>query len=202
MDAPSSIRVLKSARGSGSLGSLTRTLRGAFLSEGYPESVTDDYLAFQTWDTLQGLSTYIRSMLSTQVLLAGLGVGSASASAISATFQWFVRDFTGMLGGILFAMYKGCFWICSRPLCPPPSCRCSGISRAITGTASGATRAALTQHFAKRQNAADISAKEGSQETAATMAGMLAGMVVGQLVAGNVVLLWTVFLALTAFHVY
>ncbi|CAI7733709.1 unnamed protein product, partial [Closterium sp. NIES-54] len=33
------------------------------------------------------------------------------------------------------------------------------ISRAITGTASGATRAALTQHFAKRQNAADISAK-------------------------------------------
>ncbi|CAI5509144.1 unnamed protein product [Closterium sp. Naga37s-1] len=76
------------------------------------------------------------------------------------------------------------------------------ISRAITGTASGATRAALTQHFAKRQNAADISAKEGSQETAATMAGMLAGMVVGQLVAGNVVLLWAVFLSLTAFHVY
>ncbi|CAI7884615.1 unnamed protein product, partial [Closterium sp. NIES-54] len=76
------------------------------------------------------------------------------------------------------------------------------ISRAITGTASGATRAALTQHFAKRQNAADISAKEGSQETAATMAGMLAGMVVGQLVAGNVLLLWAVFLSLTAFHVY
>ncbi|CAI5470178.1 unnamed protein product [Closterium sp. Yama58-4] len=76
------------------------------------------------------------------------------------------------------------------------------ISRAITGTASGATRAALTQHFAKRQNAADISAKEGSQETAATMAGMLAGMLVGQLVAGNVLLLWAVFLSLTAFHIY
>ncbi|GJP46950.1 hypothetical protein CLOM_g6189 [Closterium sp. NIES-68] len=226
MEAPSSIRVLKSARGSGSLGSLVRTLRGAFLPEGYPESVTDDYLAFQTWDTLQGLSTYIRSMLSTQVLLAGLGVGRASASAISATFQWFVRDFTGMLGGILFAMYKGSNldsnakqWRLAAdvindvgmlldllsPLVPSaflPLLCLGSISRAITGTASGATRAALTQHFAKRQNAADISAKEGSQETAATMVGMLVGMLVGGMVADSVLLLWAAFLLLTAFHVY
>lgn len=31
------------------------------------------------------------------------------------------------------------------------------------GVAGGATRAALTQHFARAGNAADISAKEGSQ---------------------------------------
>ena len=31
------------------------------------------------------------------------------------------------------------------------------------GVAGGATRAALTQHFAVRGNAADVAAKEGSQ---------------------------------------
>jgi len=34
------------------------------------------------------------------------------------------------------------------------------LSRSFTGVASGATRAALTQHFALANNAADISAKK------------------------------------------
>ncbi|PRQ40650.1 putative Root UVB sensitive family [Rosa chinensis] len=34
---------------------------------GFPSSVTPDYVPFQMWDSLQGLSTYIRMMLSTQV---------------------------------------------------------------------------------------------------------------------------------------
>ena len=37
------------------------------------------------------------------------------------------------------------------------------LARAVTGVAGGATRMALTQHFALRRNAADIAAKEGSQ---------------------------------------
>ena len=37
------------------------------------------------------------------------------------------------------------------------------VARAITGVAGGSTRAALTLHFAKRNNAADISAKEGTR---------------------------------------
>ncbi|KAE8814088.1 Fructan 1-exohydrolase [Hordeum vulgare] len=35
-------------------------------AQGFPGSVTPDYVPFQMWDTLQGLSTYIRAMLSTQ----------------------------------------------------------------------------------------------------------------------------------------
>jgi hypothetical protein len=37
------------------------------------------------------------------------------------------------------------------------------VARAVTGVAGGATRTALTLHFARQRNAADISAKEGSQ---------------------------------------
>ena len=52
------------------------------------------------------------------------------------------------------------------------------------GVAGGASRAALTQHFAKDDNTADISAKEGSQETATTLLGMLLGMAVLRSCAG------------------
>lgn len=83
------------------------SLTSAFLPEGYPDSVTSDYLRFQFWDTLQGLSTYIRSMLSTQALLSGIGVGQTTATVMGATFQWFLRDFTGMLGGVVFTIYQG-----------------------------------------------------------------------------------------------
>lgn len=44
--------------------------------------------------------------------------------------------------------------------------------------------------------------QEGSQETLATLVGMLLGMCVAQWTAGHAVLMWTVFLSLTAFHMY
>ncbi|XP_024534009.1 protein root UVB sensitive 3 [Selaginella moellendorffii] len=198
----------------------------AFLPEGYPSSVSSDYLAFQTWDTLQGLSTYIRSMLSTQALLSGIGVGAATATAIGATFQWFLRDLTGMVGGIVFTLYQGSNldnrakqWRLAAdfmndigmlmdlvsPLFPRAFMffLCLGsAARAVTGVAGGATRAALTQHFARKQNAADVSAKEGSQETAATLVGMIVGMFLARLTANNIFLMWTSFMSLTAFHMY
>ncbi|KAL0358170.1 UNVERIFIED_CONTAM: protein root UVB sensitive 3 [Sesamum calycinum] len=76
-------------------------------AEGFPSSVTRDYVPFQVWDSLQGLSTYMRTMLSTQALLSAIGVGDKSATVIGATFHWFLRDLTGMLGGVLFTFYQG-----------------------------------------------------------------------------------------------
>lgn len=86
---------------------ITRRILEAFVPEGFPDSVTSDYVPFQVWDSLQGLSTYVRTMMSTQALLSAIGVGETSATVIGATFQWFLRDLTGMLGGILFTFYQG-----------------------------------------------------------------------------------------------
>ncbi|KAL6575297.1 hypothetical protein OROMI_012582 [Orobanche minor] len=85
----------------------SRRVLDAFVPEGFPGSVTPDYVSFQIWDSLQGLSTYVRTMLSTQALLSAIGVGEKSATVIGATFQWFLRDLTGMLGGVLFTFYQG-----------------------------------------------------------------------------------------------
>ncbi|KAL6192859.1 hypothetical protein ACLB2K_033945 [Fragaria x ananassa] len=178
------------------------------------------------WDSLQGLSTYIRMMLSTQALLGAIGVGEKSATVIGATFQWFLRDLTGMLGGILFTFYQGSnldsnakMWRLVAdlmndlgmlmdlvsPLFPSAFVFvvCLGsLSRSFTGVASGATRAALTQHFALQSNAADISAKEGSQETMATMIGMALGMLLARATMERPLAIWFSFLSLTMFHMY
>ncbi|KAB1206743.1 hypothetical protein CJ030_MR7G013510 [Morella rubra] len=194
--------------------------------QGFPSSVTPDYVPFQVWDSLQGLSTYIRTMLSTQALLSAIGVGEKSATVIGATFQWFLRDLTGMLGGILFTFYQGSnldsnarMWRLVAdlmndlgmlmdlvsPLFPSAFVFvvCLGsLSRSFTGVASGATRAALTQHFALQSNAADIAAKEGSQETMATMIGMALGMLLARITMGHALAIWLSFLSLTMFHMY
>lgn len=203
-----------------------RQVVSAFAPEGFPNSVTRDYLPFQIWDSLQGLSTYIRMMLSTQALLSAIGVGEKSATVIGATFQWFLRDLSGMLGGILFTFYQGSnldsnakMWRLVAdlmndlgmlmdlisPLFPSAFVfiLCLGsLSRSFTGVASGATRAALTQHFALQDNAADISAKEGSQEMVATMAGMALGMFLAHVTRGHSLAIWFSFLSLTMFHMY
>uniref|UniRef100_A0A0E0CX57 Protein root UVB sensitive 3 n=1 Tax=Oryza meridionalis TaxID=40149 RepID=A0A0E0CX57_9ORYZ len=201
-------------------------LLGAFVPEGFPGSVTPDYVPFQMWDTLQGLSTYIRAMLSTQALLGAIGVGEKSATVIGATFQWFLRDLTGMLGGILFTFYqvsnslansnRQCHLIAIDSLFTDEiTCLGSNLDsnakmwrlvadfmNDLAGVASGATRAALTQHFALANNAADISAKEGSQETLATMLGMGLGMLLAHVTRGHALGVWVSFLSLTIFHMY
>lgn len=51
------------------LGRVARSVRAAFLPEGFPESVSDDYLEFQCWDTAQGMCSYVRGSLTTRALL-------------------------------------------------------------------------------------------------------------------------------------
>ncbi|XP_038997333.1 protein root UVB sensitive 3-like [Hibiscus syriacus] len=211
----------------------------AFVPEGFPDSVTPDYVPFQVWDSLQKLAILtkvsicsIRTMLSTQALLSAIGVGGTSATIIGATFQWLLKDLTGMLEGILFTLYQGSnldsntkMWCLVADLMNDlgmlmdllstlfPSAFifivCLGsLSRSFSneicnyGVVSGATRAAITQHFALPNNAAYISFKEGNQETMATMIGMALGMLLARITTENPLAIWFSFLSLTMFHMY
>jgi hypothetical protein len=61
-------------RDTSSVPALGRVARG-FMPEGYPDSVTPDYLSFQAWDSIQALMSYVRGMLCSQAILTGIGVG-------------------------------------------------------------------------------------------------------------------------------
>ncbi|XP_066498533.1 RUS1 family protein C16orf58 homolog isoform X3 [Hoplias malabaricus] len=87
--------------------SITAAFKSVFLPQGYPESVSEDYLHYQLWDTLQAFSSSLSGTLATQASLRGIGVGNQQATVAAATVTWILKDGTGMLGRILFAWMKG-----------------------------------------------------------------------------------------------
>jgi hypothetical protein len=206
---------------------LTRLLRSLFLPVGFPASVTADYAPFQLYDSIQGLCSYLRGMLCTQAVMTGLGVGDATATAASAAMQWLLRDGIGMIGGILFAWRQSArFGLNIRkwrlfadvindvgltlemisPLFPPRYflwfAGAGSVCRSMCGVAAGASRAALTAHFARKgNNLSDISTKENLQETAVTLSGLVLGTLLAPMLNASAARLWTFFITLTLVHV-
>ncbi|XP_040011996.1 RUS1 family protein C16orf58 homolog [Xiphias gladius] len=206
--------------------SVVGVFKSVFLPQGYPESVSDDYLQYQFWDTVQAFCSSLTGTLATQASLKGVGVGNQEATVAAATVTWLLRDGTGMLGRILFAWRKGSKldseakkWrlfadvlndiaMFMEILAPYfPACftliACTaGIFKSIVGVAGGATRAALTVHQARRDNMADISAKDGSQETLVNLAGLLISLILIPLVTNNPVLTLSLFFLFTVLHLF
>lgn len=82
-------------------------------------------------------------------------------------------------------------------------CVCTANAlKAVCGVSAGCVRVVLTQHFAKQRNAADVNAKEASQETAITLIGILGGSAALGPLDKQPDLIWAAFLALTAIHVW
>ena len=79
----------------------------AFFPEGYPESVSNDYLTYQAWDTLQAFASSISGSLATKAVLEGVGVGDETATSLAATITWLLRQGAGMIGQILFTWMQG-----------------------------------------------------------------------------------------------
>ena len=63
-----------------------------FLPAGYPASVAEGYGAYQAWDVVQGLSSYVRANLAYKATLEGLGVGDVEASAMAGALAKVARD--------------------------------------------------------------------------------------------------------------
>eukprot|EP00793_Prasinoderma_coloniale_P000201 PRCOL_00005711-RA len=200
--------------------------RDALLPAGYPSSVSADYGAYQAWDTLQALCSYARGALTARALLGGLGVGAAGASALGAAAQWVLRDLTGLAVGLGVGACAGADldarakqWRLSADVlndaamlaelaagaCAPAGAAFAfaAAARATVGVAAGATKAALTYHFsARHRNAADVAAKEGAQETLATLVGGVLGLLLLHATEGSVLRSWMAFLLLTLVHVW
>ena len=86
---------------------LLKLFQNIFLPRGYPDSVSDDYLTYQIWDTMQAFCSTISGTLTTHAILKGIGVGSDVISPFSATVTWILKEGTGHIGKILFSWWKG-----------------------------------------------------------------------------------------------
>ncbi|XP_028415213.1 RUS1 family protein C16orf58 homolog isoform X1 [Dendronephthya gigantea] len=208
------------------LASINKFIKDAFLPQGYPHSVSRDYLEYQMWDTCQAFCSSIVSALAAQAMLKAYGVGDEKASILAATFTWLLKDGAGMVGRIIFTWLKGteldCHakkWrlaadvindltYCIELLAPRFreyflifACL-SSLCRSLVGVCGGATRAALTQHQARRDNMADVSAKDGSQETMVNLLAFLVNLVLVPLVTGRDQIIWLLFAVFTSLHLY
>jgi hypothetical protein len=173
---------------------------------GFPHSVSPDYFAYQTFDSLQAFFSTVSSLLANRALLQGLGVGDASSSATFALLLTILKDGTSRVATIVFAHRFG---LAIEPECKRyrfladlfndsaffldllspslgPWAKVLTLSagealRALCGVAAGASKAALSSHFAQFDNLAELNAKEASQETAVGLFGLLVGSVVVRL---------------------
>jgi hypothetical protein len=189
----------------------TTFLREAFWPTNTP--VTPDYAPFVYWNALQGLSSYVRGVLSSAAVFASLGVGDNASTPLAAATLTSVRDCTGTAGGILFAYLQGSSFDAAAKqwrlfadilndvamaldLASPllvarlgPAgfllvASAAALARALVGVAAGATGAALAYHFSQGgKGAAELSAKADSRERAASIAGTVLGIGLARLVA-------------------
>ncbi|NWV42296.1 RUS1 protein, partial [Grantiella picta] len=61
------------------------------LPQGFPDSVSPDYLRYQCWDSLQALCSSLASSLSTRAVLQAVGVGDSAANLTGAALTWLLR---------------------------------------------------------------------------------------------------------------
>ncbi|KAF3765327.1 DUF647-domain-containing protein [Cryphonectria parasitica EP155] len=203
---------------------LPKAILYAFLPAGFPHTVTNDYLAYQTFDSLQAFSSSITNLLANRAILEGLGVGNSSQTPTTALLLQIIQDTFSRLATILFAHRMGqaiepeckyyrfladIFNDCSQfldlllpalPLLPKVSVMVSAsVLRSLCGVAANASKATLSAHFARSGNLAELNAKEASQETVVSLMGMLAGTLLVKLVEGKAAV-WSWMVVLVGIH--
>lgn len=223
------------------------TFTNLFLPVGYPSTVRDGYTDYQIFDSLQGLCSYLRGVVTSAHVLQAAGVGNASATAWSAAVTWAWKDGVGLVGGLIFAaqaapLFDGyvkefrffadlinnvaLFLDMMAPLVvetfsSSPNAylyvaAMSTVCKTLCGMSAGATKGSITQHFAIAGNLADLHAKEGTQETLVSLIGMILGIRLASYFSSlekavendpaqlsyAFRLQWTVFMVLTAIHVW
>ncbi|KAJ5309188.1 hypothetical protein N7508_004567 [Penicillium antarcticum] len=204
---------------------LVSSLSDVFLPSGYPHSVSDDYLPYQVFDSLQAFCSSIAGLLSSRAVLQGVGVGNADASPTSALLLHILQDISGRIATILFAHRVGTalepecktyrlaadvfndiamIMDCLSPMVPAGMMRVTvlstaGVLRALCGVAGGSSKASLSAHFARWGNLAELNAKDSSQETVISLFGMLVGSVVISHI-NSFTTTWIALLLLLALH--
>ncbi|CAG7555905.1 unnamed protein product [Fusarium equiseti] len=183
--------------------SLLPSMQKAFMPVGYPHSVSSDYFNYQFFDSLQAFFSTITSLLANRALLQGLGVGDANSSATFAMLLTVMKDAISRIATIIFAHQFGLriepdakrfrfladlfndtafFMELYSPYLGPYgkilALTTGEALRALCGVAAGASKAALSVHFAKHDNLAELNAKEASQETAVGLVGLAVGTLI------------------------
>ncbi|KAJ1727254.1 hypothetical protein LPJ61_004675 [Coemansia biformis] len=193
----------------------------AFLPADYRRSVTPEYLGYTWWQAVHNVFGSASGVLATQAMLYAMGLG-AGALPLSAAINWVIKDGFGQLGGVLYATMVGqrfdsdpkhqrfwsAVWLQAAtwlemlaPLAPHLFLligSVANIGKNIAWLAMSATKASINRTFCLRENLGDLTAKSGSQATAAGLVGTALGVAIGATVDASVNTLLLGFVPLSA----
>ncbi|KAJ1995369.1 hypothetical protein GGI25_004306 [Coemansia spiralis] len=164
--------------------------------------MSPEYLSYAKWQFVHNVLGAASGVLATQTMLYAMGLG-AGVLPLSAAINWVIKDGFGQLGGVIYATMVGqkfdsdpkhqrfwsAVWLQTAtwlemltPLFPHLFVvigSVANIGKNISWLAMSATKASINKTFCLRENLGDLTAKHGSQSTAAGLIGTALGILIG-----------------------
>mmetsp|Transcript_11565 Transcript_11565/g.35355 ORF Transcript_11565/g.35355 Transcript_11565/m.35355 type:complete len:571 (-) Transcript_11565:1239-2951(-) len=194
-----------------------------YLPDGFPSSVTNDYLKFTQWRILQNIASSVMAVISTEALLFGLGIGK-KGSAVAAATSWVLKDGLGYIGKVLYGYLAGkqfdsdpkSWRVASdavedlggvlellTPLSPSNFLLLASIAnmmKGVSGMTGTATRHAIYKSLALRDNQGDIATKGESQGVTCKMLGLGMGIAISSAIGQNYPVLLGAYASFAVIH--
>ncbi|XP_057448868.1 protein root UVB sensitive 1, chloroplastic [Lotus japonicus] len=194
------------------------------LPEGYPNSVTSDYLEYSLWRGVQGVACQVSGVLATQSLLFAVGLGKG-AIPTAAAINWVLKDGIGYLSKILLSDFGRHFDVNPKgwrlfadllenaafglEMCTPafphlfvPIGAVAGASRSAASLIQASTRSCFFAGFAAQRNFAEVIAKGEVQGMASRFIGIALGIGLGNCIGSSTPLVLASFSVITWIHMY
>ncbi|XP_026426771.1 protein root UVB sensitive 1, chloroplastic-like [Papaver somniferum] len=194
------------------------------LPEGYPSSVSNDYLEYSLWRAVQGIASQISGVLSTQALLYAVGLGKG-AIPTAAAVSWVLKDGIGYLSKILLSKYGRHFDVNPKGwrLCADllentaygleiltPSFphlfvfigAAAGAGRSAASLIQASTRSCFYAGFAAQRNFAEVIAKGEAQGMVSKSIGIMLGIGLAHCIGSSTYLAFASFFVVTGVHMF
>ncbi|KAL8521444.1 hypothetical protein ACS0TY_011822 [Phlomoides rotata] len=194
------------------------------LPEGYPESVTSDYLEYSLWRGVQGVAAQISGVLATQALLYAVGLGKG-AIPTAAAVNWVLKDGIGYLSKIMLSKYGRHFDVNPKgwrlfadflenaafgmeiltPAFPHLFVQIgavAGAGRSAAALIQAATRSCFYAGFAAQRNFAEVIAKGEAQGMVSKSIGIMLGIALANAVQSSTPLALASFGVVTWIHMF
>ncbi|KAK9716018.1 hypothetical protein RND81_06G206200 [Saponaria officinalis] len=194
------------------------------LPEGFPDSVTNDYLDYSLWRGVQGIASQITGVLATQSLLYAVGLGKG-AIPTAAAISWVLKDGIGYLSKIMLSKYGRHFdvhpkgWRLFADLLENTAFgleiltpafphlfvfigATAGAGRSAASLIQAATRSCFYAGFAAKRNFAEVIAKGEAQGMVSKSIGIVLGIALANQIGSSTPLALACFGVITCVHMY
>ncbi|XP_073051027.1 protein root UVB sensitive 1, chloroplastic [Primulina eburnea] len=194
------------------------------LPEGFPESVTSDYLEYSLWRGVQGIAAQVSGVLATQALLFAVGLGKG-AIPTAAAVNWVLKDGIGYVSKIFLSKYGRHFDVNPKgwrlfadllenaafgleiltPAFPHlfvPIGAAAGAGRSAAALIQASTRSCFYAGFAAQRNFAEVIAKGEAQGMVSKSIGILLGIALANCVQSSTSLSLASFGVITWIHMF